>query len=213
LPGAAVECGPCGTCDPRYGCVGVVWSHCFSSPEVGASGLLDVTLAPDGEKTLAWRWRPTRGADRGVGHLGFPQVLTDYTFCVLDHSEVGFAARRRRRVVLALSIPPGGRCGRKQCWQGRRGGYLYSDPSGSAGGVNRLLITPGKTMSPAIAIAAHGPRLDVGPLPIQGEATAQLRNRDGACWDASYSGFVKIDDTRRFKGRAGRQPEDYDEGH
>jgi hypothetical protein len=127
---------------------------------------------------LAWRWRGTTPEGRAA--FGDPRTASGYTLCVYGPDAAGNPA-----LQLDATVPPGGQCGRRACWQRARGGFAYRDRRGRHAGIRALRLRAGR-----ITVAGRGARLGLPTLPFgaDAEVRAQLRRTDGgACWETSFS--------------------------
>jgi hypothetical protein len=147
----------------------------------GATGRRVLLVLADGSGSrdrLAWRWRGTTPGGRAA--FGDPRTTTGYTLCVYSPDAAGNSA-----LQLEETVPPGGRCGRRACWQRARGGFTYRDRKGRHAGIRVLRLRAGR-----IAVAGRGAPLGLPALPFEndGQVRAQLRRTDGgACWETSFS--------------------------
>jgi cysteine-rich repeat protein len=127
---------------------------------------------------LAWRWRGTTPGRAAA--FGDPRGSTAYALCVYSNDPTGGV-----ELALGASVPPGGRCGRRACWQRARGGFAYRDRKGRHAGLRALRLRTGR-----ITVAGRGAQLGLSALPFgaDGEVRVQLRRTDGgACWETRFS--------------------------
>lgn len=146
-------------------------------------------LKEDGdEDRLTWRWKSSRLMP--ASQFGAPGTANDYTLCLYD------AGGHR----LQLSVPAGGMCGATPCWRPTLKGFHFVDPQLAADGVRRLLLKSGGAGKASLLVKALGPALGLPSLPLALPVMAQLRSRDGACWEA-YFPTAMVNDPNRFQAR------------
>ena len=203
--GGRVACGTCESCDAVLGCVGVLASECQSSPLVGRHGTLDVRAGSNGNRSLAWRWVGSQATT--AAQLGDPVHTTAYRVCLLDHAELPGDVRRRRRVLLAADVPAEGTCNGHPCWQARPGGgFVFRGGPHPLDGISTIAVAPGPALASTISVSGAGAALSLGSLPATLDATMQLSNDAGSCWQADYGTFVRVNTRKRLKANGGEVP-------
>ena len=154
-------------------------------PALGAN----LTLKEDGAADqLNWAWKSSRLTP--VTQFGEPDAANDYTLCVYD-------ADGRR---LQVSVPGGGTCAGKSCWRQTGKGFSFRDPEGAADGVRKVSLKSGDTGKAKLLLKARGPGLGLPGLPLTLPVVAQLRSRDGLCWEANFPSAQRNDEGQ-FKAR------------
>ena len=203
-----LACGPCETCDRRFGCVGVAHTDCHGSPPVGARGSLRLDARADAPPVLRWRW-----AAPGTSPLtdfGLPGLAmrSDYALCIYDHRGLSPDVRRRRTLVAALRVPSAGSCGKPRCWRLEPGRFRYHDAAATSDGVTRVIVRRARGAIPSLLLDAQGSRLQFRAPPLTPDATAEFTAPTGACWRADYGDFIKKNEPGRFRARGGLRERD-----
>lgn len=192
LPGAAQvsfavvppRCGPA----PAAGCRRPV--------QAGGSVLALTDAAADDKDRLGWTW--AKGAVTPRAAFGTPTATTDYQLCIYDETA------GTSRLALAAAIPAGGTCGRSPCWRATSTGFTYANRGGAPDGVSRVVLKEGTVPGRAkIQLRARGLDVAMPRLPLSQDpaVTVQLRNSDGACWEARYPAPATRNRSDRFKDR------------
>jgi cysteine-rich repeat protein len=130
---------------------------------------------------LQWRWQ---GAVTAMAEFGDPTTTTRYELCVYDTR--GGAASLAARATM----PAGGTCGARPCWQVRRQGFVFSDVTRAQHASRTLVLSEGLVPGRArIALQLKGPNVPLPPLPLfkDPRVTLQLKSSSGACWEAPYA--------------------------
>lgn len=137
-------------------------------PFVGgkASILLVDKTGSDGD-SLRWKW--LRGTATSYPDYGTPLSTTEYALCLYDTNGL----------VLDAIVPAG------SAWQGGLTGFKYKNRSGTPDGVTQIQLKTGTDGKAKILVQASGPALAMPSLAtIAPPLRVQLRNSDGACWEA-----------------------------
>jgi cysteine-rich repeat protein len=184
LPAPGLPCADDGSvctadvCDAAGACSHPAAPAAECQGAAGRRGHLVLADHPGGRDRLAWNWRGTTPGGRAA--FGDPRSATGYTLCVFAADATGSTG-----LQLEAAVPPGGRCGRRACWQRARGGFAYRDRKGRHAGIRTLRLRAGR-----ITVAGRGAPLGLPALPFEadGQVRAQLRRTDGgACWETSFS--------------------------
>ncbi len=173
--GGKVECDPCLSCQPPLGCQPPANLLCDAmAGSASIATLVDRPTNPDGD-TLSWRF--TSGSPIALLDFGSPTTATDLTLCVFDHNGL----------KLSSTIPAGGLCHGRPCWQERNGVLGYSDPDLSPDGVRSLQLKPGAAGQAEILLRGQGPNLALSDLGLEAPVTVRLKRAGGpACWQARF---------------------------
>jgi cysteine-rich repeat protein len=193
--GVACDDGsPCTTGDTCQAgaCMGL------AAPEPGCreaqrGGVQLMNRSPDTADRFSWKWLlgPTTSAEFGNPASG----LTGYDLCVYDTtggtSSVGWHA----------SIPSGGLCNGRPCWQGASGSYRFVDTAGATDGITKVILKAGTADNAKIQVKGSGAALGLPPLPLAQDpaVTVQLKSTNGECWTMPYEGPAVRNDAERFK--------------
>jgi len=104
--------------------------------------------------------------------------------------------------LLLVTVPAGGTCGLKPCWQAVRSGFKFKD-RGVSRGVALALLRSGSSGRAKAILRGKGVNLGMTSLPLTPKVTVQLKRNDnpGLCWDAEYSTPLK-NQSDQFKARA-----------
>jgi hypothetical protein len=162
---------------------------CAAAPEAGCRNplaplkatLLVKDRAPDTRDQLAWKW--TRGADTAKADFGDPLTATRYALCVYDDTANGTV------LVLAASVPAGGLCADRPCWQETTRGFRYKNRDGGSDGVSSLTLKEGAGGAAQIALKATGSALAMPAMPFaqSPRVTVQLKNDRGFCRESRFT--------------------------
>jgi hypothetical protein len=195
-------CGEeCDDGGPSRNCSAQCRFICGPSPQVGCRKpllsqkalvvLKDKNL--DKRDAISWKW--AKGAATTTNEFGDPLSATDYTLCVYDESSAP-------QPLLLVTVPAGGTCGIKPCWQAVRSGFRFKD-RGLSHGVALTLLRGGSDGRAKVILRGKGERLGMTSLPLTPKVTIQLKRNDdpGLCWDAEYSTPLK-NQADQFKARA-----------
>jgi cysteine-rich repeat protein len=140
----------------------------------GRAHLLVRNAADARRRLLSWRMRSAGGT------VGDPMATTGYRVCIYD----GAGAIRSRR---SFTLPAGGQCGRRACWQARSGGFSYRDPARVADGIaGAMLRRTGGSVALDVRVQGTNAVLPVSPfdVPVQVQLS---RLDDGECWTSTFS--------------------------
>jgi hypothetical protein len=182
--GAPADCPPRCPAAPASGCA-VPQRSLLQLRDLGGDG----GSPHDG---LLWKW--LRGPATNAGDFGDPTDDTDYALCV--YSSAGLR--------LEASVPRGGTCGDKPCWQANRRGFRYVHPASNAAGISAVKLRDGAANRSQIVVKGRDAGLPLTPttLPLaSGDVTVQLqRSGSAACWSATFSAAaVRHNDDQLFK--------------
>jgi hypothetical protein len=199
-PRCLETCGVCEQCDTLAGCVGRPRLDCRAPIVTSAADLTIVNKVRDTSDAFSWRWQ--KGSATPVTAFGDPVTKDPYTLCVFDESAA------TARLLLGVTIPPGGICGRKACWSGLgrpKGtkGFRYADSKGTVNGITAITLAPGITGKAKIAVRGKGAGLGLPPLPAPIPLRVQLGTAGAGCFDARYAGGgVRKNDTSRLRAKS-----------
>jgi hypothetical protein len=132
-----------------------------------------------------------------------PNAATGYALCVYDAAAAG-------RLVSSATVPGGRACGTthpRPCWKESSTGFRYTDVESASEGVRSILLREGLAPGKArIVVVGKGVQLAVSSLlDFVPPVTVQLANRDGQCWEATYSVPAELD-ASQFKAKADPTP-------
>jgi hypothetical protein len=164
------------------------------TPAVGQKALLLLKdKVPDDKDQLGWKW--IKGSATTLSDYGAPDLDDTYELCLYDGA--GFLA--------SATIPPGGICATKDCWQAKTTSFKYKDKELTPDGVLKLLLKEGLEDGKAkIILKGKGLNLDMPALggALISPITVQLLSDGGVCWEAVYTApFIK-NDGAVFKDKA-----------
>src|SRR5262249_10786946 len=137
--------------------------------------------ADPSHRGIRWQWARQHVAS-DPRQFREPLTESDYDLCVYDASGL----------VLSATVPAGGQCGPKACWQQKAAGFAYRDRAGSSSGVQRISLVA-KQSATAESVEGRGPDVDL-PASLAGLVAplrVQLRAHDAqgiSCWEESYDG-------------------------
>ncbi len=144
----------------------------------------------DNKDVLVWKW--LRGEETSQAALADPLLNAHYTFCV-------YAGATPVLVAQATVLPNGVK------WSPISDrGYKYKDKSGSAAGLQRLVLKAGTSGQSKVLLKGKGADLPDMTLPIDLPVTAQLVNGEtGVCFEAVYDTLeVRRNEAGKFKAKA-----------
>jgi cysteine-rich repeat protein len=151
---------------------------------------LDVVDAGD---RVYWKWR--KGPAARIEDYADPGRTSTFALCIY----AGVSTKPR----MAFNIPPSATFWKTHISHVHNGqvlGFTYKDRTGSADGVNSLLLRVGAQNKSHVAFRAQGPNLPdppVGPLPFP--VTVQLvNNTNNVCFQSVFSSAAQ-NDPDRFK--------------
>jgi hypothetical protein len=149
--------------------------------------------SPDTADKFSWKWLlgSTTSAEFGDPANG----LTGYDLCVYDTTG-GIPS-----VAWHASIPGGGLCSGRPCWQAAAGSYRFVDTSGALDGITKIILKAGTADNAKIQVKGSGAALGLPLLPLAQDpaVTVQLKSTDGECWTIPYEGPAARNDAERFK--------------
>jgi cysteine-rich repeat protein len=149
--------------------------------------------SPDTADKFSWKWLlgPTTSAEFGNPATG----LTGYELCVYDTTG-GIPS-----VAWHASIPGGGFCSGRPCWQAAAGSYRFVDTAGATDGITKVILKAGIADNAKIQVKGSGAALGLPALPLAQDpaVTVQLKSTDGECWTIPYEGPAARSDAERFK--------------
>jgi hypothetical protein len=173
-------CEPCGTCDPRLGCVGQQGFTC-GEPTASRAATFEVARNRRERRRVGWSLRS--GPATEESKFGDPLASTDYALCAFMGSE-----------VVVRAVAPGGRCGGKRCWKRTPHGFEYRNPK-APDGIARLSLRAGDAGRTRIDVSAKGSHLLAPTLPrdVYDAFVVELRRTDDptACWSAFHTQIEK----------------------
>ena len=141
---------------------------------------------------VKYAWR--HGAATSRTDLGDPiGGANDFALCIYDVPD-GVAT-----FDLDLHAPSEASCpsGPRRCWSEAGRGLVYTDKTGSPGGLRSLLLRPGDSGEAGLRARAAG-ELFLPALPLHPPVTAAVVGSDGLCWSSVFAS----DDVRRNEGAA-----------
>jgi hypothetical protein len=120
---------------------------------------------------LLWKWR--KGQATSLGSFGTPTGTTSYTLCVY----VGTAA------ATAYTVPGGAH------WTTLgTTGFKYKDPSGTAAGIQKVILKSGADGKAQVLVRGRGDNLPNPTLPVALPVTAQLVNSaTNVCYTSTFA--------------------------
>ncbi len=169
---------PCGLgCDEGSdGCI----SECPSEPLTCRSAAKTVLVfknndQDDDKDKLVWKW--LKGEATTQNEFGDPTDATDYVLCLYEGTAPALIGQS---VVQANATT----------WQALSAkGYKYKEPTGSQGGVQKVVLKGSATDKAKALVKGKGSGLPDPARPVGDPLRVQLINsRTGMCWGASYSG-------------------------
>jgi cysteine-rich repeat protein len=171
---APFACGVCLGCGPAGECVPALAAGC-QPPGGGRLWVTNERIDPSDR--FVWEWRSS--ATTSAADFGEPRVDTSYDLCVYD------AAGR----VLGTTLPAGGVCPGRLCWNASGQNLRYLDRAGSHAGVEDVKLRPGGAGKGRISIRGRGAGLGLpAALALAPPLRVQLRRADGAaCWESTLS--------------------------
>lgn len=184
---------PTVTPDPNCGPQPVV--GCRQSIQANKSVLLLKNKGGVGDKML-FKW--VKGQQTNIADFGNPTLETGYSFCIYD--QVAGASTLVSRAV----IPAAGSCSGKPCWKTTSGGFSYKDGLLLQDGIKGISLKSGADGAAKIIVKGNGSNLDLPSLPLLQDQVviAQVKNTDGECWEARFSGPAKRNAADQFKDKA-----------
>ena len=128
--GAALDCSPCGICEPAAGCVVYdpednPFNNCHEDPERASLSIRTDVDSRRGRLSLTVR-EPAEVPDL--------EDTTSYTICVFEEGSTSWPP------LYTATIPAGGTCNDHDCWKTTSSGFLYKDGSASTGGVTTFAV-------------------------------------------------------------------------
>ncbi|HXC50129.1 MAG TPA: Ig-like domain-containing protein [Candidatus Limnocylindrales bacterium] len=179
---------------PPPPCSGGPRTGCRVSTKSG-KGQVRLSDADDTEDdSLSWKW--LAGEQTDVADFGDPAATTDYELCVFDASGTA---------VAYVQYDAAEDCGGKPCWRSTSSGYGFSrrveDEDGTKS-TAKLTLRAGAQGKAKITASATGGLLSVGGLPPEQPVVVELRAKDGACWQATFSEPASVSEAGSFEDRA-----------
>ncbi len=147
---------------------------------------------PDRGDSLGWKW--TKGATTPKADFGSPTTTTDYLLCIYDDG---------RGLVMSASAPADQLCAGRPCWRETGSGFTYKDKDATPDGLTQIVLKQGTVPGKAkVVVKGKGVNLPLATLPMTQPVTVQLRNSDGACWEALYSGPPQKNDSTQYQDKS-----------
>ena len=195
LPEPTISPTPAPTPTPAV-CAAAPATTCRQPTAPAKSMLLLADRIPDRRDLLKWKW--TRGAATLKADFGDPLAATRDTLCVYDETSGAPS------LVLAASVPPGGTCDGRACWQETTRGFKYADQAGTRDGVVRLVLQQGLEGRANLALEARGDDVAMPALPLaqDSKVTVQLANDGGVCWEARYGAPAIRNEQGEFRDKS-----------
>jgi cysteine-rich repeat protein len=180
------------TCQPEFVCGSAPQLGCRRPVAPGKSKLALKDEPFDGGDSLSWKW--TKGATTPKADFGSPTTTTDYLLCVYDEG---------RGVVTSAFAPAAQVCIDRPCWRETAGAFRYKNSNLTPDGIKLIVLKEGPVPGKAkIIVNARGANLRMGSLPMTQPVTVQLRNSDGACWEALYSAPAQKDGATQYQDKS-----------
>ena len=173
---------------PATGCRLPVESH--------KAGLQLKSKSTSDKDVLTWKW--VRGVTTPKATFGQPTFSTDYAICLYD--ELGGVPHLK----ISVNAPHGGLCKGRPCWRDLSTGFKYNNASVFPNGKLKVQLKQGLIDGAAkIVVSGKGGHLLLPTLPLDQSqrVRVQLRNSDGACWEADYSTST-ANEPGQFKAKA-----------
>ena len=148
----------------------------------------------DADDALSWKW--LAGEATSMEDFGDPLATTDYELCVFDGSGSAVA-----HVLYGAAED----CGGKPCWRQTSSGYGFNrrvDGEDGSRSSAKLSLRAGENGRAKITASVKGGLLDIGGIPPEPPVVVELRAKDGACWQASFSDPATTSEEGRFEDRA-----------
>jgi cysteine-rich repeat protein len=135
----------------------------------------------DRSDNVAWKWK-------GLGTLedfGNPSANSSLTLCLADAAG---------SVKLSATMPSGGICARKNCWQATRSGYRYAAPALFPDGMQSASLRASSSGYASITLKGKGALLSLSELPVALPATMRLLRSDSPlCWESRFTSATRND--------------------
>jgi hypothetical protein len=163
---------------------------CGSAPEAGcrtpAIGLkaflyLKDDATDDSKDKLIWKWIKGSATSK-IPDFGTPLSSTSYLLCLYDATGL----------LSSAVAPPGGICNVARpgpCWQEKTTSFKYKDKDLTPEGLLQVLLKEGEVEKAKIIVIGKGLNLDMPTMPLTQPVTVQIKNTEGVCWEAKYSGI------------------------
>ena len=192
--GGPVDCGPCGTCATPGGCRANIRPFC---PSGAGRARVELRKGSTVSRDRAlFSWGDPSAAAPAV--FGDPTQSTDYAMCVF---ELAPSPDPNATPVAALSIPGGGTCNGRPCWNPLRDGFrLRNTAAKRDGGATRVTLRASETSGMTIAVRGAGAPLELAPtLDVPGvlvQVIERVGSADVGCWEATFSTPARRSATR-----------------
>jgi DNA-binding beta-propeller fold protein YncE len=157
---------------------------CGATPRSGCrtAGSSRLSIKTGSAQRITWKWAK---GDAPLAEVGNPTTTTHLALCIYDETA--------DVPVQAMDIEVGPFFGWKQLGSSPAKGYLFSDPSLSQSGVQKLLIKSGKPGKDTVLLKGKGANLPL-PAPVlqtqyfrqQSDVTIQLVSEAGGCWESVF---------------------------
>ena len=187
-PAVCEDGDPCSqdSCDPAVGCVSELAPSASCDEDAGGASLLVDGLKP--RTSFAWKKGSVPLED-----LGDPNAFpNDYDLCVYSGDSV----------ALRLGVAAGTLCKGEPCWKPTRHGFRATIREGGFRSARLKAHDAGRAK---LVFGGRGDGAGAIALPETGltpPVTAQLFNRSGPCWSASFSAAAeKRNDGQVFKAK------------
>jgi hypothetical protein len=119
-----------------------VAAGCHEPVPRGASLAINDSDADRSDK-LTWK---SKGATE-LAEFGNPAATTGLTLCVADAAG---------NLALSATIPAGGVCAGRNCWQSTKAGYRYVDPDAASEGIKSVMLKASPAGSGSIKVKGQG---------------------------------------------------------
>jgi cysteine-rich repeat protein len=173
------------SCDPLLGC-----RHAADLRTCRSAQRSTLRVTTDAENRLVWRWR--RGQSTSQSEFADPRATAVYTFCLFAGTSAAVAAE--------ADIPPDA-----AKWAPlASNGFRYTDKSGTADGIRRVVLRGSDTERTNIVVKGMGAALPLTPPPLDLPLTAQLTNGDtNLCWSTTFdAGDVIRNESGRLRAKS-----------
>lgn len=180
------------TCDPSGGCQfeAAIRNDCRAA---SGSKLSYADSDDDAKDKLTWKWGP--GTSTSASDFGMPASSTDYQLCI-------FAVRSGGSSVLLDATVPAS----ASYWgTAGRSGFKYTDKSGTADGVTKVLLKGSDADKTKIGVSGRGTQLSDPALPLGASVEGvqvQLGNlANGVCWESAFPAASISESDGKFGGK------------
>lgn len=168
---------------------------CPNEPDVtckfaGSAALTYSSNAIDAKDKLSFKL--SKGATSSAADFGDPTTATTYDVCIYGDTTL----------LYGMAVPADGDCTDGTCWKTKSKGPAYADKLGTHDGIVAIALSSPSdgTDTTKVSVKGKGDALPDLSLPLPEPIRVQVRNSDGKCWGASFTGAVQ--DTTKNKLKA-----------